>query len=256
MIELETLPLPDPRFEPCDADFLSPGDYLLTSSDGRVHSPHFEIATRKKWVLARKINDDFILVLERRAPGSSKNGFIHAPDGTVVKDFLAGDAIEDAVVTESHIVLSYFDEGIYGSQGPNLQGVAVFDLWGQYLFGYHEQFPGSVTIDDCYALCASGPDRVLFFAYSDFPLVELDLESRTQTIRKPPAFLHGAHALSARGGNIFFGGPRKDKQGIHWLKPDGRLEKLGEFRGQLLGGRNGTFLQVDAKSVSVVKIET
>jgi len=47
--------------------------------------------------------------------------------------FYVGDGIEDFEVVKKGIVITYFDEGIYGSKGPSNEGLVLFDFNGQIL---------------------------------------------------------------------------------------------------------------------------
>ena len=53
-------------------------------------------------------------------------------------NFYAGDAIQDVLTSTSLIVVTYFDESALTSSGVVGNGVAIFDLNGNFSFGYRD----------------------------------------------------------------------------------------------------------------------
>jgi hypothetical protein len=123
------------------------------------------------------IDDDTALVVHSNA-WQDKNAWIITSAGEVRANFFAGDAIQDILASESFLVITYFDESALTSPGIEGNGVAVFDLDGNFRFGYRELFgEEAVDIADCYCACWAEGNRMLFFPYTDFPLVSFDLEA-------------------------------------------------------------------------------
>src|SRR5213078_4860815 len=98
------------------------------------------------------IDEETALVVDSRAGRDRKNAWIIHDSGVIKGNFFAGDAIEDLVVTENFLVTTYFDESALSSNGIEGNGVAVFDMHGDFQFGYREVFStDSVDVADCYA---------------------------------------------------------------------------------------------------------
>jgi hypothetical protein len=95
------------------------------------------------------------------------NGKIFDFDGTLVREFLLGDGIEDVQVTNDDTIwTSYFDEGIFGNYGWNepvgASGLRAWDKDGKERFVY----PASENhyIDDCYALNCVSDEEIWFYS--------------------------------------------------------------------------------------------
>jgi len=71
-------------------------------------------------IIRRLDNWTFFIADSRTNKGN--NGYIFNFNGQLLKSFLAGDGIEDIVVHRDKIVITYFDEGVLGEDGPNNDG--------------------------------------------------------------------------------------------------------------------------------------
>src|SRR5262249_48614233 len=70
----------------------------------------------------------WLLVRGRAAGKRDDNAHVHAPDGTWLRSFHAGDGIADVQATERGSVwVSYFDEGVFGDTALGQSGLACFD---------------------------------------------------------------------------------------------------------------------------------
>ncbi len=69
----------------------------------------------------RPVGDDFLLLGARcayRKKAPDKNAWLVRRDGTVLSRFCLGDGIEECIVrSDSTIITSYFDEGVFGNNG-------------------------------------------------------------------------------------------------------------------------------------------
>jgi hypothetical protein len=207
------------------------------------------------------VDDETAFVVDSRAQ-RRKNAWIITSSGDVRANFFAGDAIQNILASDSRLVITYFDESACTSPGVEGNGVAVFDLDGNYRFGYREVFgEEAVGIADCYGACWAEDNRVLFFPYTDFPLVSFDLENKSQEIWETPGELAGSHGLTSNGRTVYFHSPYEDEQGIYeWQIGSGAARRIGEHSGylvgvharQLRGLRGGRFLAVEKAGYTVI----
>jgi hypothetical protein len=202
------------------------------------------------------IDEETALVVDGRASDEYKNAWIVADSGAVKGHFFAGDAIQDVLVTENFIVTTYFDESALSSRGIEGNGVGVFDLQGNFQFGYRELFStDAVDVADCYCACCVARDRILFFPYTKFPLVSFDLKTRTQEIWPTPAEVAGSKAITSVGPVVYFHGPYHDKSGMYrWTVGEERAEKIDQIDFHLRGLPNGRFLAVDEMGYRVISM--
>jgi hypothetical protein len=240
-----------------DVDVLSINDYIGITDKSCIITPYEEIKTEiiTSYPIIRKLKNDSILLVDARRNGNSNNGFILNSQGVVLKDFLVGDGVEDIVVQKDKIIVSYFDEGIFGNYGPNEQGIAVFDFEGNMVLGFENKYGNRVRIVDCYALCGHAANKILFFPYTDFPLVELDIESFEINIFAVPEELRGANAITSFKNDLFFHSPYTDDRGIfRWNLLSQIAEKIGEYSPGLRGLKNGKFLSKGDNGFTIIDL--
>ena len=170
----------------------------------------------------RPVGDDFLLLGARcayRKKGPDKNAWLVRRDGTVLSRFCLGDGIEECIVrSDSTIITSYFDEGVFGNNG-----------WG---CTYHDEYVPPVgecglivwtaegvpiwkneryTIDDCYAISMDEQERLWFYYYSEFQLVRTDFKE--DLVLSLPFGGSRAFAVAPSGKEFLFqGGYRKREQ--------------------------------------------
>lgn len=177
------------------------------------------------------------LVDARSTPGRP-NAFIIDAGGEQLAEFHVGDAVQSLVAIDGRLIVTHFDEGY----GKPLHGMLVFDRAGNLELDYQD-LSGAVDIVDCYAIGAVGGHSVLLFIYPNFPLVEVDLEARSQRVWQTPNAVHGAGAVAAEGQTIFFHGPYDDRNRAYvWMLGAVNAERVGSFTGPLKGLGGGRFL--------------
>lgn len=104
-----------------DIDVLTDDSYLAITDKGSVVFPSDKIVMAQtfKFPIIRQLNENSFLVADSRtASDRADNCFIYDLKGHVIKHFYAGDGIEDIEVLRNKIVITYFDEGVYGPEGP------------------------------------------------------------------------------------------------------------------------------------------
>jgi len=98
------------------------------------------------------------------------NAKVFDVQGRTVREFLIGDGIQNVQVTEEGTIwTSYFDEGVFGSNGWDKRigehGLVAWDEYG------HKRYEDQISyIADCYALNAVNEKEVWFYYYTDFLL--------------------------------------------------------------------------------------
>jgi hypothetical protein len=199
------------------------------------------------------IDEETALLVNSRA-WTENNAWIITSSGDVRAQFYAGDAIQDVLASSDFVVATYFDESALTSSGIEGNGIAIFDVKGNFLFGYRDLFKSdAVRIADCYAAGWAEENRLLFFPYTDFPLVSFDLKSKTQEISETPDAVVGSVAISSLDSRIYFHGPFNDEPGLYeWRIGSESAERIGSYSGHLRGLRNGRFLAVDKAGYTVV----
>lgn len=160
----------------------------------------------------RPYKESFLLLGSRC--GKYKNGSVDnnalliGKDKTIIKELCFGDGIEDCLTTaDGKIVVSYFDEGIFGNYGWDApigdSGLIVWNENGVPLWKndtYH--------IYDCYALNIDSLSRVWFYYYDSFDLVCTDF--KTDIVMQPDLTGCGAFAISESLQQIIMSGGYKD----------------------------------------------
>lgn len=107
------------------------------------------------------------------------NGKIFDMNGTLIKEILLGDGIQDMKVTDRGIIwTSYFDEGIFGNYDwDNPIGSCGLRAWnqdGEPIYIHNN--PESNFICDCYALNVVSDTEVWFYYYTDFLLGKIKVD--------------------------------------------------------------------------------
>src|SRR5690606_35076079 len=110
-----------------DIDVLIDNSYLLLTNKGRVVSPFHKIKILRtfKFPLIRRLTSDLFLIADSRTD-KTDNCFIYDLQGNGLRQFYAGEGIQDIEVHRNRIIITYFDESIYGKQGPNNGGLVMF----------------------------------------------------------------------------------------------------------------------------------
>jgi hypothetical protein len=237
-----------------DGNFVAiAGDELhrvLLFSEAAVDLPEFV-----RFPLVRAVNEHSAVVVDTRTQKYRKaNAWIIERSGSIAASFFAGDGIADVLVSDSHLVVTYFDEGVFSGVRPSEQGLVAFDLAGNLIFEYQKHFGAdAVDIADCYCACSSGGSQLFFSPYTGFPLVALNLRTRKQTVHSIPSTLHGAAALSVRADFVYFYSPYANKNEFFALKiGEENAESCGRYSGRLRGLVGGNFLTHGTSGYAIV----
>jgi hypothetical protein len=234
---------------------------LFGCRDGTPHIQssrgfRFAVPVVPRFPLIRAVGNERVLVIDSRTTENTANAHIFSHTGETLAVFRVGDGVQDVIVLETTIGVTYFDEGVFGRSEPANEGVAFFGLDGQLSWGYLSEIgPGAVDVADCYAACRAGRNQLAFCPYTDFPLVELDPRKRSQSVFLLPQELHGASALSRRGPHTFFHGPYGRKHSILRWSPGEAPSMVGSHAGPLRGLDAGRFLSKTEHGFTIVEVE-
>ncbi len=160
-------------------------------------------------------SDSWLLVRPRAHGPGDHNASIYSSNGSLLRSFHVGDAIQDIQVDEAGAVwVSYFDEGVFSAEEPAQAGLVCFDEEGQILFKYNnlvEVGKNAPFIADCYALNVCSQREVWFYPYTDFPLVQLVERKIKRVLLDIP--IRGSQSFAIRGRQVLFAGGYE-----HWRK--------------------------------------
>ena len=215
-----------------------------------------------EYATVRCLGDKALIVSGRIGRQGQINAWIVDPNnGDLITRFSVGDGVQDVLVLDDYIAVSYFDEGVLGHTLPSREGIAIFDHVGKYLWGYATAIHNPVYILDCYAMCPTARNSLAFFAYTDFHLVDLDVSKQIQTVIQIPPALRGCSAISRLKNTTFFRGPYP--QDNDYKKPretvfafdikGGQVCEVDNLPGGYVRGlSNGRMLSVSDRSVVIV----
>ena len=239
-----------------DIDVITDNSYIAITDKGSVVFPFDKIKVREsfKFPIIRQLTNNSFLVADSRTTGRTDNCFIYDLKGNVLRQFFVGDGIQDIEVLRDRIVITYFDEGVYGTDGPNNEGLVLFDFDGKILLKYNEKH-GDQIISDCYCICKHGANRILFLPYTDFPLIELNLDTGEEKKYEIPEQVKGSNGLTSTSDSIMFHSPYEDKRGLYkWRIGEKEIEKIGEYTEGLRGLTNGRFISVGQKGFTILDL--
>ena len=207
-----------------------------------------------KYPVIRFIDNDKFLLADTRTEDNKPNAFIYDFNGKLLKAFLAGDGIEDILIHDNKIVVTYFDEGVFGEDGPNNDGLSVFNIDGKREFGFNESVQG-IHIYDCYCICKHDNNKVLFYAYDFFNVIQLNLDTFQWQEFKTPHDFEGASALTSIDDKIIFHSSYQDKKSFFvWNRNDNTVIKASEYSPKLKGLENGKFLKFGEKGFTIIDV--
>lgn len=207
------------------------------------------------FAMIRRIDSDTALLVNGRITVEGEiNAWVVRSDGSVPAAFSVGDGVQDILVSENQIVVTYFDEGVHGSPGPNNEGVALFTTTGQFEWGYHTRFAhGILRIIDCYCATWITDDVFAIVPDDEFPFITIDLRSMQQKECPVPVRVHGSSALTVKEDLVYFHDPYNDKGSVfRWRIGSKHVEKIGEHSGLLRGMRGGMFFEERAAGYTIV----
>jgi hypothetical protein len=191
--------------------------------------------------IIRRLDNDTFLIAGSREEGDN-NGYIFNFNGQLLKSFLAWYGIEDIVVHRDKIIITYFDEGVLRGDGPNNDGVAVFNFSGEQIFGFNSSKVYGYILD-CYCICKHGTNRILFYAYADLKVFELNLDTfKVESFETPKDFL-GISAITSTADKIILHSSYHYKRSFFsWDRNKKIVKRFGDYSQGLTGIVNGKFL--------------
>lgn len=253
-----------------DADVNRAGEVVFVTRDVHgisVHFPHRGTAQVVPRALLyphiRWIGPSRALLFDSIRRDHQDNAWIIDHAGRTMRSFSIGDAVEDVLGNGSHIIATYFDEGVFGDDPLSNNGIAVFGPTGEFLWGWNSSALGrQLAVYDCYAAGLSNGDAMLgAFLYSNYEngpsyaFAQLDLETRVAVLHAvPDDDLHRPHALSAAGDGVwlFVAGPRDGQRIIAWRPGDETYVAAPTPVHLTRGLGGGRFLSITDDSVEVV----
>lgn len=229
-------------------------NFLALTDKNIVFTPYTQLKIQQtfKYPFIRRINASLFLIASCRSASTVNNAFIYNDLGKVICSFYIGDAVEDILIHNNKIVVSYFDEGVFGSDGPNNEGLCVFNLEGQMIFGYNSNYQDEMIVD-CYAICHYKNQSILFYPYTEFQLYELNLESLQFKKITTPETLAGSSCISSTKHTIIFYSPYAHKaQFFEWYRNDNSITPLMMDDRRFKALRNGYFYTFDQTGYEII----
>ncbi|HEY8959701.1 hypothetical protein [Chitinophaga sp.] len=235
-----------------DIDTDNNGNYIAITDRHEVITPLFrvQLPMDHRFIMIRQLNSSLFLVVSLETKRTI-NIRIYNNEGILRQSFFAGNSIEDVLVFEDKIVCTYFDEGVFGDEGPNTEGLAVFNFQGQMLYGFNSN--ANWLIADCYCACKMNANTVLFYPYADFPMIALNLNTFTWERHETPIEFQGAHVMSYNAGQVILHSTYKNKENFFlWDMKGNDVKKAGAFSGRLKGLENGKFMSFGNNGFSII----
>lgn len=210
-----------------------------------------------RFPIVRIIDEETVVVVDARTDKKrSNNAWIISRSGQVRCAFFVVDGVEEVLAFKSKIVVTYFDEGVFSGMSPSGEGVAVFNTNGQLLWGYKTKFgDDSVDVADCYCACQIDSARLFFLPYTEFPLVELNIETIHQKVYFVPEQLHGSSALSVHKDVAYLYSPYKFGEEMFALEiGSSEAKAVGRYPGPLRGLVGGRFLALGDSGYTIISL--
>jgi hypothetical protein len=223
-----------------------------------VNGTSLSMPAECRFPIVAMFDDHAVAVMDSRAEPEIANAWIVRPDGSVESEFRVGDGVNNAITVGDHLVVGYFDEGVFGSPGPNNDGIAVFNRDGSFKFGYTTEFgDNAVSIADAYAICrGEGQNDFYFDAYDSFAVVRLELDPLRQTVWPTPDRVHGANPISVRGRVAYLHGSYWQRGMLFRFDLDtSELSELGPLSKGSKGLPGGRFLAVGDAGYTVITVD-
>ncbi len=251
----ETFKIPQQDALILDLDVGKDLDYVYVNNKGLVgtRDGNFTPEVRPKHPMVRFFTNNSILLVDGRTTANT-NGWLYSRSGKLTNTYYFGDGIQDLEVVSGRIAVTYFDEGVFGRDGPNDEGLAIFDENGELLFGYNSRY-GEIRISDCYCCCKHGTNRLLLFPYVEFNLIEFNVDTFEETYSMVPNELNGSSAITSTKNSIVFYSPYHSRYALlEWLCHTNSITLKGHHSGGLRGLKNGQFLSVGEQGFTIVNI--
>ncbi|MUK88232.1 TetR family transcriptional regulator [Ornithinibacillus sp. L9] len=231
------------------------GKFVVQIGDSKLMLPNFTISCT--YPLVRWIDNNCFLIADARNEDNTENLYIINLDGTVLNSFHCGDGIEDIVVSNDGIWISYFDEGVFG-HGISTEGLVLFSIQGESLFRYHSDLLDRPSIVDCYAICKGTSPSLWLFPYIEFPLLNVNPTKKTVETYKVPKVLHGSNGICVRGRFAYFYDRYNSNGEVYcWEFGSKRPQLVGHFNGTARGldpSETNHFISIDDNLVKAYRI--
>jgi len=233
-------------------EIIDSNSYSILTKQGELitEKSSSSIYEKFRFPIIRRIEDELILITETRSAEKEKNAKIYNLEGKLKNEFEAGDAINDILAYDRKLVISYFDEGIMQEKRISKEGLAIFHKSGKFLWGFNSN--SKYQIWDCYHIVKTGADKVLFFGYGKFPMLELNINSQTFAEVNIP-IESGIDSLSCSGNKIYW---RTSTQVFSYERSNNRLEtfqKLDKQDKRILVGDQ--LVQITKDGIVLEKID-
>lgn len=200
------------------------------------YGARFQLPHPVRFPIVRAVGFDRVVVVDSRPSAGDPGGRVYSMAGEPMATLHVGDGVQDVVVLDDLITVTYFDEGVFSGMPPSEQGVAFFHLDGEPYGGYQTMFGAeAVDIADCYAACRVNAQVLAFVPYTGFELVRLNPRTHQQDVIDVPEKLHGASAISVMGDRVCLFGPYSQKQSLFVWTPGKAPQKIGTHSGTLRG---------------------
>jgi hypothetical protein len=235
-----------------DVDTDSYGNYIAITERNEIITPTFRTRLPENILFfkVRQLSDNLFLVLSIPAKGEH-NALIYDCWGKLQLSFFAGYGIEDVLVFKDKIVFTYFDEGVFGNDGPNLEGLTVFNFRGEMLYGFNSN--ANWLIADCYSACKLDQNTVLFYPYTDFQMIALNIDTFKWKQYETPVDFKGAHSMVYNAGQVILHGTYKNREHFFlWNIAGKEVTKFGTFNGGLKGLEEGKFMTLKSNGFSII----
>lgn len=239
-----------------DLDADGQGLFIAFCDNGQViaNNKRVTIDSQIQYPIIRNLDGNKFLLSERRTEDNKPNAFIFDFTGQLLNSFIVGDGIQDVLVHNNKIIVTYIDEGVFGADGPNNSGVSIFNFYGKKEFGFNENVDG-LHIYDCYCICKHGTDKVLFYAYDYSGVIELNLDTFEWQRIKTPTEIQGFSALTSKDDKIFFHSSYDDKHSFfEWHPPTMELKTIGTYSSELKGLDKGKFLAFGESGFTIISL--
>lgn len=160
-------------------EILAANSYSILSKQGELHTENWMIEIKNDFQspIIRRIDQDLILIANSRSNEHEKNARIYNRNGDLVNTFSIGDAVNDIIVFDRKLVVSYFDEGVMAQKKYAKEGLAIFNKKGKMTWGFNSN--SEYKIWDCYHIIKTDKNKVFFFGYGKFPICELNVDFLT-----------------------------------------------------------------------------
>lgn len=160
-------------------EILDANSYSILTNQGELHTENWMIELKNDfWFpIIRRIKDNSILIIDSRSDENEKNAKIYDNQGNLINSFPIGDAVNDVIIYDRKIVVSYSDEGVMAQKRYSKEGLAVFNKKGDMIWGFNSN--SKFEIWDCYQIIKTAKNKVLFFGYGKFPICELNIDFLT-----------------------------------------------------------------------------